>query len=130
MQSQKTKIQVSRRDILSYTSLGILAAAGISLFGSIVKADKKMTINAIRQLSGGKVVKSGKVSLELPQIAENGNTVPLSIEVESPMSDSDYVKSVHIFAEGNPAPEVASFHFSPAVEQKREIIEWQKLKPV
>jgi sulfur-oxidizing protein SoxY len=114
MQSQKTKIQVSRRDVLSYTSVGILAAAGISLFGSIVKADKKMTINAIRKLSGGKVVKSGKVSLELPQIAENGNTVPLSIEVESPMSNSDYVKSVHIFAEGNPAPEVASFHFSPA----------------
>ena len=53
-------------------------------------------------------------SLELPQIAENGNTVPLSIEVESPMSNSDHVKAVHIFAEGNPAPEVASFHFSPA----------------
>jgi sulfur-oxidizing protein SoxY len=114
MQSQKTKNQVSRRDVLSYTSAGILAAAGVSLFGSIAKADKKMTLDAIKKLNGGKVAKSGKISLELPQIAENGNTVPLSFEVESPMSVSDHVKSVHIFAEGNPAPEVASFHFSPA----------------
>ena len=114
MKSQKTKIQVSRRDVLSYTSAGILAAAGISLFGSIVKADKKMTLDAIHKLSEGKANKSGKITLELPQIAENGNTVPLSIEVESPMTDSDHVKAVHIFAEGNPAPEVASFHFSTA----------------
>ena len=114
MQSQKTKIQISRRDALSYTSAGILAAAGISLFGSIVKADKKMTLNAIHKLSSGKAIKSGKITLELPQIAENGNTVPLSIEVESPMTNSDHVKAVHIFAEGNPAPEVASFHFGPA----------------
>jgi sulfur-oxidizing protein SoxY len=114
MKPQKTKIQISRRDILSYSSAGILAAAGISLFGSIAKANKKMTLDAIYKLSGGKAIKSGNITLELPQIAENGNTVPLSIEVESPMTDSDHVKAVHIFAEGNPAPEVASFHFSPA----------------
>ncbi|MDE0992420.1 MAG: thiosulfate oxidation carrier protein SoxY [Rhodospirillales bacterium] len=114
MQSQKNKIQVSRRDILNYTSAGILAAAGISLFGSIVKADKKMTVHAVSKLAGGKEIMSGKITLELPQIAENGNTVPLSVEVDSPMTDADYVKSVHIFAEGNPEPSVASFHFTPA----------------
>ena len=114
MKSQKTKVQIFRRDVLSYTSAGILAASGISLFGSIVKADKEMTLNAIRKLSGGKALKGGLITLELPHIAENGNTVPLSIEVESPMTDPDHVKTVHIFADGNPAPEVASFHFSPA----------------
>ena len=51
--------------------------------------------------------------MDLPQIAENGNTVPLTIEIDSPMSDADHVKSVHIFAEGNPLPDVASIHFTP-----------------
>ncbi len=56
----------------------------------------------------------GRITLELPQIAENGNTVPLSIEVDSPMTAQDYCKAVHIFAEGNPRPDVASIHFTPA----------------
>ncbi len=114
MKIQKSKVQISRRDILSYSSAGILATAGISLFGSIVKADKKKTLDAIHKLSRGKAIKNQNITLELPQIAENGNTVPLSVEVESPMTDTDHVKAIHIFADGNPAPEVASFYFSPA----------------
>ena len=56
----------------------------------------------------------GKVSVTLPEIAENGNTVPFSVAVDSPMTDSDHVKTVHVFATGNPRPDVASFSFSPA----------------
>ncbi len=114
MQSQKTILQVSRRDVLSYASAGVLAAAGVGLFGSIAKADKKMTMEAIEKIAAGRETQSGKITLELPQIAENGNTVPITVEVESPMTDSDHVKAVHIYAEGNPLPEVATFHFSPA----------------
>lgn len=55
----------------------------------------------------------GRIKLDLPSIAENGLVVPLSFEVESPMTDSDYVKAVHIFSEGNPLPQVASFFFTP-----------------
>ncbi len=57
---------------------------------------------------------AGRIELDLPQIAENGNTVPIGVAVQSPMSGSDYVKTVHIFAEGNPNPEVCSLHFTPA----------------
>ena len=115
MKSRRTQVQILRRDVLSYTSACILAASGVSLFSSIVKADKKTTREAIRKLSDGNLPKkNGTITLELPQIAENGNTVPLSIEVESPMTDLDHVKAAHIFADGNPAPEVVSFYFSPS----------------
>ena len=56
----------------------------------------------------------GRIELDLPQIAENGNTVPISIAIDSPMTEDDYVKTVHVFADGNPRPDVASFHFTPA----------------
>jgi sulfur-oxidizing protein SoxY len=104
--------RVSRRDVLSYASAGVLATAGVSLFGSLAKADKKMTMDAIAKVTAGHEAKSGRITLELPQIAENGNTVPITVEVESPMTDTDYVKSVHIFAEDNPLPDVATFHFT------------------
>jgi sulfur-oxidizing protein SoxY len=54
----------------------------------------------------------GKVTLELPEIAENGNTVPLTVSVESPMTPNDYVKAIHVIATENPQPGVATFRFS------------------
>lgn len=114
MNTQNKTSRISRRDVLSYASAGVLATAGVGLFGRLALADKKMTMDAVAKVVSGREAKSGRITLELPQIAENGNTVPMTVEVESPMSDADYVKSVHIFAEGNPLPEVASFHFSPA----------------
>ena len=53
------------------------------------------------------------ISFELPAIAENGNSVAMSVTVDSPMIDDDYVEAVMIFAGGNPNPEVATFHFTP-----------------
>ena len=67
----------------------------------------------IRRLFGDKKLIAGKIKLDLPSIAENGLVVPLNFEVESPMTDKDYVKAVHIFAEGNPNPQVAAFRFTP-----------------
>src|SRR5690606_30934211 len=55
----------------------------------------------------------GKLMLKLPEIAENGNTVPFSISVDSPMTEDDYVKAVHVISTGNPQPMVATFHFTP-----------------
>ncbi len=114
MYNEMTTFRVSRRDVLSYGSAGLLAAAGVGLFGAAAKADKKTTMDALAKVTSGRTAKSGRITLELPHIAENGNTVPLTVEVDSPMTDADHVKTVHIFAEENPLPEVASFHFSPA----------------
>ncbi len=105
---------VSRRDILGWTGAAAFAAVATSLFPQIAHADAASADAAIKKLIGSAETMSGRITMELPQIAENGNTVPLGFEVESPMTDSDYVKSVHIFADENPAPFVASFHFTTA----------------
>ena len=65
------------------------------------------------EFAGGKEPAAGKVTLSAPEIAENGNTVPISVTVDSPMTADDYVESVIIVAAGNPNPGVATFNFSP-----------------
>lgn len=68
---------------------------------------------AMKKAIGDAKPTDGKITLNLPEIAENGNTVPFDITVESPMTDANFVKALHIFAPGNPAPDVASFMFTP-----------------
>ena len=68
---------------------------------------------AIEKVIGSAAPKDGRISIILPEIAENGGVVPLKINVDSPMNQQDFVKSVHIFADGNPLPEVANYHLSP-----------------
>ena len=67
----------------------------------------------IAKFTGGATPEKGKISIELPEIAENGNTVPLSFAVDAPMTGTDYVSDVLVVAEGNPNPGVATFHFTP-----------------
>ncbi|MEO5863072.1 MAG: thiosulfate oxidation carrier protein SoxY, partial [Burkholderiales bacterium] len=59
---------------------------------------------AIKREFGGRRIQPGRVKIEIPQIAENGNVVPVVIEVESPMTADDYVKRIHLFSEHNPLP--------------------------
>jgi sulfur-oxidizing protein SoxY len=100
----------SRRAFLGTAAGGFAAMA---LAPAIALADAKMVADEIKKLVGDKTPKDGRIKLDLPSIAENGLVVPLSFEVESPMTADDYVKSVHFFAEGNPSPLVASFMFTP-----------------
>ena len=67
----------------------------------------------IEKFTGGKDPAKGKVSLDLPEIAENGNTVPLTVAVESPMTAESYVKEIMIVADGNPNAGVATLNFTP-----------------
>ena len=55
----------------------------------------------------------GRIKIELPPLVENGNAVPLGITVESPMTDADHVKAIHVFTEKNPQPNVVSFQLGP-----------------
>jgi sulfur-oxidizing protein SoxY len=68
---------------------------------------------AIREVVGEAPVRPGKVKLDLPPLVENGNTVPLNVTVDSPMTAASYVKRLHIFNEQNPQPQVATFHLGP-----------------
>ncbi|MCA0245010.1 MAG: SoxY-related AACIE arm protein [Proteobacteria bacterium] len=68
---------------------------------------------AIRKVVGDAVVREERVKLDMPPLIENGNTVPLTVSVESPMTDGDYVKAIHVFNEKNPQPNVLSARLSP-----------------
>jgi sulfur-oxidizing protein SoxY len=69
--------------------------------------------DAIRKVVGSAAVTRGRVKLELPPLSENGNTVPLTVSVESPMTPADHVRAIHVFTELNPQPEVVSFRLGP-----------------
>jgi sulfur-oxidizing protein SoxY len=103
-----------RRAVLAMGGAGALAVAGLAaLGGRPAKAAAADSDAAIKKLVGNAPIKEGKVTLKLPQIAENGNTVPFSVVVDSPMTDKDHVKAIHVFADGNPSPGVASFTLGP-----------------
>ncbi len=103
--------QVGRRELIAMFGAGAVAAMGIGLFPRDAAADAKAVDAAIMKATGGKKTQSGKIKLDLPQIAENGNTVPITAEVEG---DAGSVKTLHLWADKNPNPDIASFHFTPA----------------
>ena len=113
MSEQFNTQNIRRRDVLVMAGTGVVAVSSIGLFAGDAKADPAAVAKAIKYRIGDKKTMAGAVTLELPQIAENGNTVPIAVEVKSPMTSSDYVKAVHIFADKNPAAEVATFRFTP-----------------
>jgi sulfur-oxidizing protein SoxY len=68
---------------------------------------------AIRTVVGTAVVRTGKVKLDVPPLVENGNTVPMTVSVSSPMTAEDHVKSIHVFNEKNPQPNIGNFYLGP-----------------
>jgi sulfur-oxidizing protein SoxY len=68
---------------------------------------------AIEQVTSGAAVQAAKVKLDIPPLVENGNAVPLTVTVDSPMSEADHVKAIHMFNEKNPQPHVFNAWLSP-----------------
>ena len=67
----------------------------------------------IAKLTGGAPVHEGRVSVNIPRLADNGHAVPLKITVSSPMDEREFVKTIHVLSERNPRPLVAAFHLNP-----------------
>jgi sulfur-oxidizing protein SoxY len=92
-------------------------AGGVVAFGAVTlrpaEATPAMLASAIRNVVGAAVVKTGKIKLDIPPLVENGNTVPMTVSVTSPMTSDDYVKSIHVFNEKNPQPNVGNFYLGP-----------------
>ena len=105
------KTETSRREALALAGIAGLAAL---LAPRMSFADAAMVDAEIKKLYGDKKFDSGKIKLDVPEIAENGLVVPITVEVDSPMTDADYVKAVHVFADGNPLPGIVSYKFTPA----------------
>jgi sulfur-oxidizing protein SoxY len=68
---------------------------------------------AIRNVVGPATVRTGRVKLDVPPLVENGNTVPITVTVTSPMTADDYVKSIHVFNEKNPQPNMGNYYLGP-----------------
>jgi len=68
---------------------------------------------AVLEVTGGAEIRSGKVKLEVPPLIDNGNSSALAVSVQSPMTDADHVKAIHVFAEKNPLPNVISAYLGP-----------------
>jgi sulfur-oxidizing protein SoxY len=105
----------SRRAVLA----GAGAAGAVGAFGfpllivrpAAATPDKMKA--AIKEVVGEAPVKTGRVTLDIPPLVENGNTVAMTVTVESPMTPADHVKVVHVFNEKNPQPNVIDAHFGP-----------------
>ncbi|MGM4928593.1 thiosulfate oxidation carrier protein SoxY [Tardiphaga sp. 619_E2_N8_5] len=104
-------VEKTRRETLAMAAIAGLAAI---LAPRLSLADEQAVAAEIKKLYGDKKFEGGKIKLDVPEIAENGLVVPVNVDIESPMTDADYVKSVHVFAEGNPLPAVVSYRFTPA----------------
>lgn len=67
---------------------------------------------ALKQIVGDAKPTDDRVTFELPETAENGNMVPFTISVESPMTEKEHVKAVHVISTANPQPQIATFRFT------------------
>jgi sulfur-oxidizing protein SoxY len=104
------QVETSRRDVLG----GLAGASLIALLRiEPARATPATMKAAIRRVVGEAEVKKGKVHIDVPALVENGNSVALTIQVDSPMTDADHVKAIHVFNELNPQPNVISVSLGP-----------------
>ncbi len=104
----------TRRTFLRFA--GVAAVAGSVPIVTLrpLEATPAMLSSAIRNVVGEAPVRTGKVKLDIPPLVENGNTVPMTVSVASPMTAQDYVKSIHVFNEKNPQPNMGNFYLTPS----------------
>jgi sulfur-oxidizing protein SoxY len=98
--------------------LGLVGSAALCGTVPIVtvrpaQATPAMLASAIRNVVGEAEMHTGKVKLDIPPLVENGNTVPMTVSIASPMTADDYVKSIHVFNEKNPQPNIGNFYLTP-----------------
>jgi sulfur-oxidizing protein SoxY len=102
--------EISRRAMLK-GAVGILV---LPLSAGTVLATPESMAEAMEEALGrGAPIKVGRVKIELPELAENGNSVPLKLTVDSPMTAVDHVKTLYVFSEKNPVSNVVRFHLGP-----------------
>ena len=109
----------SRRQFLNLAGrLGLAGRAAVIGAVPIVtlqpsEATPAMLASAIRNVVGNATVQTGRVKIDVPPLVENGNTVPMTVSVASPMTAEDHVKSIHVFNEKNPQPNIGNFYLGP-----------------
>ncbi|MBM3622387.1 MAG: thiosulfate oxidation carrier protein SoxY [Alphaproteobacteria bacterium] len=109
---EPTSPVIARRRVL----VGVAGAGAVGLLTQFAARGAGATPEAakalLQTLAKGEP-KEGRIAIRAPEIAENGNAVPVTVAVESPMTDKDHVTAIHVVADGNPNPGVASFTLTP-----------------
>lgn len=101
-----------------------MLVAGVAALPAISFAQPEPVVEAYRAFVAGRAVTTGRLTLDIPRIADNGNVVPMRILVAGPFPSGKEVKSIHVFSEKNPVPQMAVFHFPaplPRIEVESRI---------
>jgi len=110
---------IARRQFL-ILSLGAVATGAQAQLPPNIAALRRAALDeAVRKVTGGAQPRVGRVKLDLPPLIDNGNAVPLSVTVESPMTPADHVRAIHVFTEKNPQPNVLNAQFGPRAGRAR-----------
>jgi len=108
-----TPFKMHRRHWLQRIQKLGLFTLGAWFSPSIVFAKKEDADEAIQKIAGNAKIQEGRVTLTIPPLIENGNLVVLKVSVDSPMTANDYVKTIHVIAEGNPLPNIFTAYLTP-----------------
>lgn len=109
----------SRRQFLLVLGAAAAGGAHAQLDPNRAAQRKAAMEEAVRKVTGGAPVRAGKVKLELPPLIDNGNAVPLAVSVDSPMTQAEHVRSIHVFTERNPQPSVINAYLGPRAGRAR-----------
>ena len=108
---------ISRR---AFLLMGLFAGSVKAQLPANIEAQRKAALEeAMRKVVGGAQLRAGRVKLDIPPLVDNGNVVPLTVEVESPMTAADHVRAIHVFTEKNPQPYVLTAHLGPRAGRAR-----------
>jgi sulfur-oxidizing protein SoxY len=103
----------NRRDFLIRSGGAMAAAVLVPLLPRNAAATPEAMRAAISRIVGEAEIRQGRVKLDIPPLVENGNAVPLTVAVDSPMTEADHVKTLHVVNEKNPQPHVVSVVLGP-----------------
>jgi sulfur-oxidizing protein SoxY len=104
--------QIRHRDGLAM-AVGLM---GLSVAPRSARAQMAApTQAAVERVLAGRSAEEAGITLRVPPIAENGNIVPMTVIVDSPMTEADHIRVFHVFADKNPTPEVATLRLTPAM---------------
>ena len=101
----------TRRAVLTAAIAGGAGLAGAALTLPLGAGDEAADL--VKQLTGRTAAESDRLHLSMPRVFPNGSAVPLTLDVDSPMTELDHVKYVRLLAPKNPLIEIGTFHFTP-----------------
>lgn len=101
---------LSRRRFLVLAAAGALAAQ-VRTANAVPRIEVLQPV--VDKITGGVPLQDGRVTLDVPQLSDNGHSVPLKITVDSAMNEKDHVRTIHVLSERNPRPVIATYHLNP-----------------